>query len=166
MAGAGFKTFNSGDILGASDVNTYLMQQTVMVFATAAARGSAIASPTQGMTYYQSDEGRTYTYTGLAWKPNTPFTYQNDGSNASVTTTATATWSTGTTTVTFTSGRFTQTPVVVVTPNFSSSNAIVTQIQGVSSTGFTLRASIYANVAATIPINWIATQSISSSGNG
>ena len=49
MAGAGFKTFATGDVLTASDVNTYLMQQTVMCFADATARDAAISSPTDGM---------------------------------------------------------------------------------------------------------------------
>ena len=33
MAGAGFKTFASGDVLTASDVQTFIMEQQVMVFA-------------------------------------------------------------------------------------------------------------------------------------
>ena len=33
MAGAGYKLFATGDVLTASDVNTYLNEQTIMVFA-------------------------------------------------------------------------------------------------------------------------------------
>ena len=40
MAGAGFKDFQAGEVLTAVDVDTYLMQQTIMVFAGTAARGS------------------------------------------------------------------------------------------------------------------------------
>ena len=52
MAGAGFKTFATGDVLTASDVNTYLMLQTIMVFDTATARDAAIRSPSEGMFAY------------------------------------------------------------------------------------------------------------------
>ena len=48
MAGAGFKTFATGDVLTASDVNTYLMQQTVMCFADATARDAAISPSRSG----------------------------------------------------------------------------------------------------------------------
>jgi len=44
-AGLGFKTFLTGDVLTAADTNGYLMQG-VLVFATAAARDSAITSLT------------------------------------------------------------------------------------------------------------------------
>lgn len=67
MAGAGYKSFSSGDILTASDVNTYLMQQTVMVFDNAAARTSAIAAPSEGMMSYLKDTNKTYRYDGSSW---------------------------------------------------------------------------------------------------
>ena len=55
MAGAGFKDFQAGEVLTAVDVDTYLMQQTVMVFASSGARGSAIGTPTEGMFSYLKD---------------------------------------------------------------------------------------------------------------
>jgi hypothetical protein len=68
MAGAGFKTFNTGDVLTASDVNTYLMQQTVMVFDDAAARTSALgANVAEGMFSYLKDTNLTYRYDGSSW---------------------------------------------------------------------------------------------------
>lgn len=68
MAGAGFKTFNTGDVLSASDVNTYLMQQTVMVFADSAARSTAIgASVAEGMLSYLKDTNETSYYDGSSW---------------------------------------------------------------------------------------------------
>ena len=67
MAGAGFKTFAAGDVLTADDVNTYLMQQTVMVFASESARTTAIASPSEGMFTYLSDTDAFERYTGAAW---------------------------------------------------------------------------------------------------
>lgn len=67
MAGAGFKTFTTGDILTASDVNTYLMQQTVMVFDDASARSTALPTPSEGMFSYLKDTNLTYRYDGSAW---------------------------------------------------------------------------------------------------
>ena len=69
MAGAGFKTFVDGDILTAAQVNTYLMEQSVMVFASAAARTSAIAAPSEGMVTYLSDNDLIEYYDGAAWQP-------------------------------------------------------------------------------------------------
>ena len=68
MAGAGFKTFNTGDVLTASDVNTYLMQQTVMVFDDAAARTTALTGVVaEGMMSYLKDTNKTYRYDGSSW---------------------------------------------------------------------------------------------------
>jgi hypothetical protein len=66
-AGQGFKTFATGDILTAADTNGYLMSQTVMVFASAAARTTAIASPQQGMLSFLKDTNVTQYYSGSAW---------------------------------------------------------------------------------------------------
>ena len=67
MAGAGFKTFSVGEVLTATNVNTYLMQQTVMVFATASARSSAITAPSEGMVTYLTDSNTMWYYSGSAW---------------------------------------------------------------------------------------------------
>ena len=68
MAGAGFKTFNTGDVLTAADVNTYLMQQTVLVFADAAARTTALSGVlAEGMISYLKDTNATEVYNGSAW---------------------------------------------------------------------------------------------------
>jgi hypothetical protein len=56
MAGLGKKSFTAGEVLTASDVNGYLMDQMVMVFGGTAARGSAIPSPTEGMVTYRTDD--------------------------------------------------------------------------------------------------------------
>ena len=76
MAGAGKKTFTAGEILTASDTNTYLMEQTVMYFAGTASRASAIPTPSTGMTTYIGTTGtasipQIETYTGSAWQ--TPY---------------------------------------------------------------------------------------------
>jgi hypothetical protein len=81
MAGLGKKTFTAGDVLIAGDVNSYLMDQTVMNFATVAARSSAIPVPSTGMVSYVGDTGtdaatnatiasvpQIQAYTGAAWQ--------------------------------------------------------------------------------------------------
>jgi len=65
-AGLGFKTFVTGEVLTASDTNGYLMQG-VNVFASAAARTSAITSPQEGQMSYLKDTDATEYYTGSAW---------------------------------------------------------------------------------------------------
>jgi len=72
VAGAGKKTFASGEVLTAGDVNSYLMDQAVMRFASSAARGSAIASPTEGMTSYLDDTNGLEVYDGAAWSAVVP----------------------------------------------------------------------------------------------
>jgi hypothetical protein len=65
-AGAGFKTFVTGDVLTAADTNGYLMQG-VWTFANAAARDAAVTSPQEGNFCYLKDTNATQYYTGSAW---------------------------------------------------------------------------------------------------
>jgi hypothetical protein len=65
-AGQGFKTFTTGEVLTAGDVNGYLMQG-VLVFASAAARDAAIISPQEGQCCYLKDTDAVQTYSGSAW---------------------------------------------------------------------------------------------------
>lgn len=68
MAGAGYKLFNTGDVLTAAQVNTYLMQQTVMVFASATARTTALSGVlAEGMVSYLQDTNALEVYDGSAW---------------------------------------------------------------------------------------------------
>jgi hypothetical protein len=65
-AGLGFKTFATGDVLSAADVNGYLMQG-VLVFASAAARNAAITSPQEGQFAFTKDTNGLWYYDGAAW---------------------------------------------------------------------------------------------------
>jgi hypothetical protein len=65
-AGLGFKTFNTGDVLSAADVNGYLMQG-VLVFASTAARDSAITAPAEGQFAFTKDTNSLFYYDGAAW---------------------------------------------------------------------------------------------------
>lgn len=66
MAGLGRKEWSPGDVLTAADVNGYLMDQSVMVFAGTAARASAIPTPSAGMVAY-STATSLQVYDGSAW---------------------------------------------------------------------------------------------------
>ena len=65
-AGQGFKTFTTGEVLTAGDVNGYLMQG-VLVFASAAARDAAITSPQEGQFAFTKDTNGLWYYDGAAW---------------------------------------------------------------------------------------------------
>lgn len=67
MAGAGFRDFTVGQILTSQQVDEYLMQQAVMVFASTSARDSAITAPSEGMVAYTSDTDTFWYYSGSAW---------------------------------------------------------------------------------------------------
>jgi hypothetical protein len=68
MAGAGYKLFATGDVLTAAQVNTFLMQQTVMVFASSAARTTALSGVlAEGMVSYLQDTNSLEVYDGSAW---------------------------------------------------------------------------------------------------
>ena len=61
------KVFTAGEVLAAADVNSFLMDQSVMSFAGTAARGSAIPSPVEGMTTFREDTDRLESWTGSQW---------------------------------------------------------------------------------------------------
>lgn len=65
-AGQGFKTFTTGEVLTAGDVNGYLMQG-INVFASSAARASAITSPQEGQYSFLKDTNALEYYDGAAW---------------------------------------------------------------------------------------------------
>lgn len=72
MAGAGKKTFTAGETLTASDVNNYLMDQSVMVFGGTAARSSAVPTPSEGMFAVTTDTDELDYYDGSSWVPALP----------------------------------------------------------------------------------------------
>jgi hypothetical protein len=63
------KEFEAFTRLDASDVNSFLMDQTVMSFAGTAARGSAIATPVEGMVTYLADADRLDFFDGSSYVP-------------------------------------------------------------------------------------------------
>ena len=68
MAGAGYKLFNTGDVLTAAQVNTYLQQQVTMVFANSTARTTALSGVlAEGMMSYLQDTNAVEVYDGSNW---------------------------------------------------------------------------------------------------
>ena len=80
-----FKTFVAGAVLTASDVNTYLAKQAVVV-CTSTTRPS---SPPEGMTIYETDTDKLLTYTtattGWVAPWNTPWGYVTRATSTSTT---------------------------------------------------------------------------------
>ena len=70
------KVFVNGNVLTDTDLNTYLMNQSVMTFASSAARSSAIGTATEGMVTYLEDSNSIQVYDGAAW--GTVFPVQGD----------------------------------------------------------------------------------------
>ena len=69
---AGYRLFTTGDVLTAAQVQNYLQNQSVMFFASAAARDASApltAALTEGMFCYLADTNITAYYNGSAWIP-------------------------------------------------------------------------------------------------
>jgi hypothetical protein len=62
-----YKVFQNGIGLPASELNTYLMNQTVMVFADSTARSTALTAPTAGMVTYLTTPGSFEYHNGTGW---------------------------------------------------------------------------------------------------
>lgn len=67
MAGLGYKHWVANDVLSASDINGYLADQSVMRFASSAARSAAILSPSEGMTSYLDSTDSLEVFNGSSW---------------------------------------------------------------------------------------------------
>jgi len=63
----GYKQWADGDALLPGEIDEFLMGQTRMRFASAAARDAAITSPVEGMTVFLATTGLEYTFDGTYW---------------------------------------------------------------------------------------------------
>jgi hypothetical protein len=130
------KVFTAGEVLAAADVNSFLMDQTVMSFAGTAARGSAIPSPVEGMYTHLEDTDRLQFWNGSAWVSPLGSTL-------------------------ITSQDFTSTSSVVVNDVFSSqfdAYQIVITVSSASSAGDMAMQLQVSGTPATTNYNWIRTQ--------
>ena len=68
-ANAGYHLFNTGDVLTAAQVQYNLQNQSIMFFATSAARDSALTGVlAEGMFAYLADTNTTVFYDGATWQ--------------------------------------------------------------------------------------------------
>ena len=63
----GFKVFSTGEVLTAADVNDYLMEQSIGIFANTTARDAQITSPIEGQFCYLADSNVLQLYNGSSW---------------------------------------------------------------------------------------------------
>jgi hypothetical protein len=115
------KVFTAGEVLAAADVNSFLMDQTIQVFAGTAARGSAIGTATEGMYTHLNDSDALQYYNGTAWVSAIPAS-----SSAVLQVKSTAK------TNVFTSSSLTYTPVTDLTASItpsSASNKVLVMVQ-------------------------------------
>jgi hypothetical protein len=83
-ANAGYHLFNTGDVLTAAQVQYNLQNQSIMYFASSAARTSALSGVlVEGMFSYLADTDSTEYYSGSAWT-----SISNPGDITAVTTAA------------------------------------------------------------------------------
>ena len=160
---AGKKTFVAGEVLTAQDVNDYLMDQSVMNFESAGARGSAIPTPTEGMITYLSDDNQIESYDGDIWRVKGPFAIAAAQVNAVYTAS-----SNSSATITFPANRFTQPPLVVLT-NTGAAGALsgsTYRAASITAATFNLLGTATATITNTAPINYIAIQMTSSASAG
>lgn len=68
MAGAGFKLFSNNQVLLASEVMGFMMDQQIMVFADSTARDAAITAPSEGMFAFTKSDDQLRFFDGSSWR--------------------------------------------------------------------------------------------------
>lgn len=89
---AGFKVWTTGDLVNASDFNSYLQEQVIMRFADSSARDSAVSSAEEGMFCFLADSNTLQFYDGSSWT-----SFIGEGDITSIVTASTSGLSGGTT---------------------------------------------------------------------
>ena len=76
--GSGYRVFTAGEVLTASNVQDYLMDQSVMSFADSTARATSIGTANfeEGMVSYLQDTNQLEVYDGSAWASIAPTSTQ------------------------------------------------------------------------------------------
>jgi hypothetical protein len=71
--GSGYRTFTAGEVLTASNVQNFLQNQSVMVFADSTARATGIGTANfeEGMFTFLTGTDALEFYDGTAWQPFT-----------------------------------------------------------------------------------------------
>lgn len=112
----GFKVFAVGEVLTAADVNDYLMEQSISIFANSTARDAQITSPIEGMFCYLADSNVLQFYNGSSWAS---YIGEGDITGVTITTAGTSGLSGGTTA---SSGAFSST--LTIAPNSATSATV------------------------------------------
>ena len=89
---AGFKVWTTGDLVNASDFNSYLQEQVIMRFANATARDTEVSSAEEGMFCFLQDSNTLQFYDGSSWN-----SFIGEGDITSIVTASTSGLSGGTT---------------------------------------------------------------------
>jgi hypothetical protein len=118
MAGAGFKVYATGDLITATEFNTFIQEQVVMVFANSTARDSAVSSPSEGMFCFLKDTDVLQFYNGSSWAS---FIGDGDITGVTITTGSTSGLSGG---ATASSGAFSST--LVIAPAQATAGTVAT----------------------------------------
>jgi hypothetical protein len=65
---SGYRTWTPLEVITASNVQSYLQDQTVMVFPSSAVRSTAVIVPSEGMLSWLEDQDKYQFYNGAAWE--------------------------------------------------------------------------------------------------
>ena len=107
MAGAGWKSYSTGDLISATEFQTFIQDQVVQVYADSSARDTALGTnDAEGMFCFLKDSNTLQFYDGSNW---VSFVGDGDISAVTITTNATGGLSGG---ATASSGAFTSTLTV------------------------------------------------------
>jgi hypothetical protein len=70
MAGAGYRTWVAGEVIEAENINDFLQDQVVQVYANATARSAALTGViAEGMVSYLKDINSLEAFDGTNWNP-------------------------------------------------------------------------------------------------
>jgi hypothetical protein len=175
MSGLGYKLFAAGEVLTAANLQGYAVDQSVMVFASSAARTTALAAPDQGMTSFLSDTGVTEQYFNLynvstnpggrtpaGWYPVSP---GGSGKPYQVQVGSGTTSASAQVTVTFTAGRFSVAPRVI--PSIINAALVsVPYITTISSSSFAIGCFSLGGARSADTFHYIAVQMTPLAANG
>ena len=89
---AGFKVWTTGDLVNASDFNSYLQEQVIMRFSNSSQRDSSVSSAEEGMFCFLQDTNTLQFYDGSSWT-----SFIGEGDITSIVTASTSGLSGGTT---------------------------------------------------------------------
>lgn len=63
-----YKIFQDGDVLTATEVNEYMMEQQIGVYASSAVRATAIPTPVHGQMSFTKDDNKLAYFDGSTWR--------------------------------------------------------------------------------------------------